>query len=53
MLATMVPDLDEDLEHIEASGMTDHPMEMFQQQVTQERYVTTKALFSCKMTEGE
>ncbi|KAI9125756.1 hypothetical protein K1719_003174 [Acacia pycnantha] len=30
MLATMLLDLDRDLEHVEASGMIVHPTEMFQ-----------------------
>ena len=52
MLATMVPELQRDLEHMEAFGMLVHLKEMFQQQARQERYETTKALFFCKMAEG-
>ena len=50
--ATVVPDLDRDLEHMEVSEMIYHLTERFQQQARQERYETTKALFSCKMVEG-
>ena len=49
----MVPDLEGDLEHMEVFEMIYHPMEMFQQHARKERYETTKALFSCKMVEGE
>ena len=52
MLATMVPELQRDLEHMEAFGMLVHLKEMFQQQARQERYETTKALYSCKLAEG-
>ena len=52
MLATMVPELQRDLEHVEAFEMIAHLKEMFQQQARQERYETMKALHSCKMAEG-
>ena len=52
MLATMTPELQKDLEHMEAYEMAAHLKEMFQQQARQERYETTKALHSCKMVEG-
>ena len=52
MLATMSPELQKDLEHMEAYEMATHLKEMFQQQARQERYETTKALHSCKMVEG-
>ncbi|KAL3528071.1 hypothetical protein ACH5RR_012727 [Cinchona calisaya] len=52
MLATMSPDLQKDLEHLEAFEMVNHLKEMFQQQARQERFDTTKALHSCKMAEG-
>ena len=52
MPAITVPNLDKDLELVEVSKMIDHLMEMFQQQAEQERYETTKALFSCKMAKG-
>ena len=52
MSTTIVPNLDRVLEFVEVSEMIDHLMEMFQQQAEQERYETTKALFSCKMAKG-
>ena len=52
MLATMVPELQRALEHMEAYEMIVHLKEMFQQQARQERFETTKALHSCKMAEG-
>ena len=52
MLATMVPEIQRDLEHMEAYEMIVHLKEMFQQQARQERFETTKALHSCKMAEG-
>ena len=53
MLATMTPELQKDLKHMEAYEMAAHLKEMFQQQARQERYETTKALHSCKMVEGQ
>ena len=52
MLATMSSELQKDLENMEAYDMIFSLKEMFQQQVRQERYETTKALHSCKMAEG-
>ena len=52
MLATMTPELQKDLEHMEAYEMAAHLKEMFQQQARQERYETTKALHSCKRAKG-
>ena len=52
MLATMVPEIERNLEHMEAYEMIHHPKKMFQQQARQERFETSKALYSCKMAEG-
>ena len=52
MLATMSYELQKDLENMEAYDMIFNLKEMFQQQARQERYETTKALYSCKMAEG-
>ena len=52
MLATMVPEIQKNLENMGAYEMLTHLREMFQQQARQERFETTKALHSCKMAEG-
>ena len=52
MLATMVPELQKNLELMGAFEMVTQLKEMFQQQARQERFETTKALHSCKMAEG-
>ena len=52
MLATICPELQKDLVHLEAYELSVHLKETFQQQARQERYETTKALHSCKMAEG-
>ena len=52
MLATMSSELQKDLENMEAYDMIFNLKEMFQQQARQERYETTKALYSFKMAEG-
>ena len=52
MLATMTPDLQKDLEHMEAYQILLTLKDMFQQQARQERYDTTRALHACKMAEG-
>ncbi|KAK9109946.1 hypothetical protein Sjap_018006 [Stephania japonica] len=52
MLATMVPELQKDMELMEAYDMAVTLKEMFQQQARQERFETVKNLHSCKMTEG-
>ena len=53
MLATMCPELQKDLEHLEAYEMSVHLKQAFQQQARQDRYETTIALHDCKMAEGE
>ncbi|XP_071709438.1 uncharacterized protein [Rutidosis leptorrhynchoides] len=52
MLATMIPDLQKDLEHHDAFEMLKQLKEMFQQQARQQRFETVRALHACKMTEG-
>ncbi|KAK9125734.1 hypothetical protein Scep_014580 [Stephania cephalantha] len=52
MLATMVPELQKDMEHMEAYDMATTLKEMFQQQARQERFEIVKNLHSCKMVEG-
>ncbi|KAK9087258.1 hypothetical protein Syun_029652 [Stephania yunnanensis] len=52
MLATMVPELQKDMELMEAYDNAVTLKEMFQQQARQERFETVKNLHSCKMTEG-
>lgn len=52
MLVAMSSEIQKDLEHMEAYDMIINLKEMFQQQARQERFETTKALHSCKMTEG-
>ena len=53
MLATMCPELQKDLEHLEACEMSVHLKQAFQQQARQDRYETTIALHDCKMAEGD
>ena len=52
MLATMIPDLQKDLENLGAYDMIIHLKELFQQQARTERFDTVRALHSCKMEEG-
>ena len=52
MLATICPELQKDLVHLEAYELSVHLKETFQQQVRQEMYETTKTLHSCKTAEG-
>jgi len=52
MLATMVPELQKNMEDKTAFEMVTHLKDMFQQQARQERFETNKALYSCKMAEG-
>ena len=47
MLATMVPELQKNIETLTTFEMVTHLKEMFQQQARQERFETTKALHSC------
>ncbi|KAK9098293.1 hypothetical protein Syun_025338 [Stephania yunnanensis] len=51
MLATKVPELQKDMELMEAYDMAVTLKEMFQQQARQERLETVRNLHSCKMTE--
>ncbi|KAK9164200.1 hypothetical protein Syun_005102 [Stephania yunnanensis] len=52
MLATMVLELQKDMELMKAYDMVITLKEMFQQQARQERFEIVKNLHSCKMTEG-
>ncbi len=52
MLATMIPDLQKDLENHTSYDMIIHLKEMFQQQARTERFDTVRALHGCKMEEG-
>ncbi|KAL4590248.1 hypothetical protein LXL04_003174 [Taraxacum kok-saghyz] len=52
MLATMIPDLQKDLENLGAYDMIIHLKELFQQQARTERFDTVRALHSFKMEEG-
>ncbi|XP_071694520.1 uncharacterized protein [Rutidosis leptorrhynchoides] len=52
MLATMIPNLQKDLEHHDAFEMLKQLKEMFQQQARQQRFETVRALHACKMAEG-
>ncbi|KAJ8753588.1 hypothetical protein K2173_022829 [Erythroxylum novogranatense] len=52
MLGVMISDLQKDLEEMEAYDMLAQLKTMFQEQARQERFRTTKALNSCKMTPG-
>ena len=52
MLATMVPELQKQFMDQEAYEIMVHLKEMFQEQARHERFVTTKALTSCRMTPG-
>ena len=52
MLATMSPELQKQFVDSEAFQIMTHLKEMFQEQARHERFVTTKALTSCKMAPG-
>ena len=52
MLVTMVHEIQKNLENKGAYEMITHLKEMFQVQAKQERFETSKALYSCKMAEG-
>ena len=52
MLATMSPELQKQFVDMEAFEIMTHLKEMFQEQARHERFVTTKALTSCKMAPG-
>ena len=53
MLATMIPDLQINLEQFPAYDMLVHLKEMFQQLARNERFDTVRALHACKMEEGQ
>ena len=53
MLATMIPDLQINLEYFPAYDMLVHLKEMFQQLARNERFDTVRALHACKMEEGQ
>ncbi|KAG8662088.1 hypothetical protein MANES_01G061550v8 [Manihot esculenta] len=53
MLATICPEHQKDLEHLEVYEMSVHLKQTFQQQARQDRYETTIALHDCKMAEDE
>ena len=52
MLATMSPDLQKNMEDMNAFDMIEQLKGMFQKQARQERYDTMKQLIRCKMQEG-
>ncbi|KAJ0853704.1 putative RNA-directed DNA polymerase [Helianthus annuus] len=52
MQATMSPDLQKNMEDMNAFDMIEQLKGMFQKQARQERYDTMKQLISCKMQEG-
>ncbi|KAK8610071.1 hypothetical protein V6N13_026615 [Hibiscus sabdariffa] len=52
MLATMSPDLQKQYDDMNAYDMVQNLKEIYEGQVRQERYETSKALFQCKMSEG-
>ena len=52
MLATMPPEMQKQFLEIEAFAIHAHLTEMFQEQVRHERFMTIKALNSCKMVPG-
>ncbi|KAK8597151.1 hypothetical protein V6N12_065627 [Hibiscus sabdariffa] len=52
MLATMTPELQKQHEDMVAYEMIQNLKEIYEGQVRQERYETSKALFQCKMSEG-
>ena len=52
MLATMSPELQKQFMDSDAYRIMSNLKEMFQEQARHERFVTTKALTSCKMASG-
>ena len=52
MLATMSPELQKQHEEMVAYDMIEHLKELYQEQARQERYDVSKALFQCRMAEG-
>ncbi|KAI3738553.1 hypothetical protein L2E82_28589 [Cichorium intybus] len=53
MLATMIPDLQKDLENHSAYDMIHQLKEMFQQLAGTERFETVRAFHTCKMEDGQ
>ncbi|KAI3723657.1 hypothetical protein L2E82_35412 [Cichorium intybus] len=53
MLATMIPDLQKDLENHSAYDMINQLKEMFQQLARTERFETVRAFHACKMEDGQ
>jgi hypothetical protein len=52
MVATMSPDLQKQYEHVDAYTMIQGLRGMFKNQASAERYSILKALFACKLAEG-
>ncbi|KAD6795333.1 hypothetical protein E3N88_06229 [Mikania micrantha] len=52
MLATMIPELQKNLEDLAAFDMITQLKEMFQEQARHERFETMKSLMGCQMQEG-
>ncbi|KAD5962114.1 hypothetical protein E3N88_13587 [Mikania micrantha] len=52
MLATMIPELQKNLEDLAAFDMITQLKEMFQEQAHHERFETMKSLMGCQMQEG-
>ncbi|XP_071715567.1 uncharacterized protein [Rutidosis leptorrhynchoides] len=53
MLASMIPDLQKDMEAFDAFTMLSELKNMFQHQAKQELFETVKSLHACKMEEGQ
>ena len=53
MLASMIPDLQKDMEERDAFTMLSELKNMFQQQAKHELFETVKSLHACKMEEGQ
>lgn len=53
MLASMIPDLQKDMENLEAYQMLEELKKMFQQQAKQKLFETVKSFHACKMEEGQ
>ncbi|KAI3708868.1 hypothetical protein L2E82_38397 [Cichorium intybus] len=53
MLATMIPDLQKDLENHSAYDMINQLKEIFQQLARTERFETVRAFHACKMEDGQ
>ncbi len=53
MLASMSPELQKQHEHMDAPTILLHLKELFEEQSRTERYEISKALFRCRMVEGD